>query len=57
MREDTCHFPEARVAVQERAEQKGAEILMGLACTALWLLVSERPFVKRVPERFMAAAK
>jgi len=32
-------------------------ILMGLACTALWLLISERPFVKRVPERFVAAAK
>jgi MFS transporter, DHA1 family, multidrug resistance protein len=32
-------------------------ILTGLTCEALWLLISQRPFVKRVPERFVAAAK
>ena len=32
-------------------------ILTGLICEALWLLISQRPFVKRVPERFVAAAK
>jgi MFS transporter, DHA1 family, multidrug resistance protein len=32
-------------------------ILTGLTCMALWLLISQRPFVKRVPERFVAATK
>ena len=32
-------------------------ILTGLTCEALWLLISQRPFVKRVPERFVGRAK
>lgn len=32
-------------------------ILTGLTCSVLWLLISQRPFVKCVPERFVAAAK
>jgi DHA1 family bicyclomycin/chloramphenicol resistance-like MFS transporter len=32
-------------------------ILTGLTCETLWLLLSQRPFVKQVPERFAAMVK
>jgi DHA1 family bicyclomycin/chloramphenicol resistance-like MFS transporter len=32
-------------------------ILTGLTSEALWLRMSQKPFVKRVPERFVAMAK
>lgn len=31
-------------------------ILIGLACVALWLRVSQKPYVMQVPERYIAAA-
>jgi MFS transporter, DHA1 family, multidrug resistance protein len=31
-------------------------ILIGLTCVTLWLLISQKPFIKQVPERFVAAA-
>ena len=30
-------------------------VLTGLTCRALWLLVSQKQFVRQVPERFVSA--
>jgi len=29
----------------------GMNLLVGLVCILLWLLLSQRPFVKQIPER------
>ncbi len=31
-------------------------VLIGLTCVVLWLLISQKPFIKQVPERFVVAA-
>jgi DHA1 family bicyclomycin/chloramphenicol resistance-like MFS transporter len=31
-------------------------ILIGLTCMILWLLISQKPFIKQVPERIVLAA-
>jgi hypothetical protein len=31
-------------------------ILIGLVCEALWLRISQKPYVMQVPERYIAAA-
>lgn len=32
-------------------------LIVGLICEALWLLISQRPFIKQVPDRASAAIK
>jgi DHA1 family bicyclomycin/chloramphenicol resistance-like MFS transporter len=31
-------------------------VLIGLTCVVLWILISQKPFIKQVPERFAVAA-
>ena len=30
-------------------------VLIGSTCVILWLLISQKPFIKQVPERFVVA--